>query len=146
VARTRRSRHNFEFLLWCIVVAEFCFNFLLNRDLLDDSLGDTEPNWGSAVNYLNGFFSFFLLFLVKLEFASMAVQLSEKAVVVKGHDECFIRAKELIEKFNLPGASQFLIPVSCSLDSITVLLRTSIQIISGFCCCRKIQLHFHRSS
>jgi len=76
----------------------------------------------------------------------MAVQLSEKAVVVKGHGECFIRAKELIEKFNLPGASQFLIPVSCSLDSITVLLRTSIQIISGFCCCRKIQLHLHRSS
>ncbi|KAH8975081.1 hypothetical protein BDL97_01G137600 [Sphagnum fallax] len=33
----------------------------------------------------------------------MAVQLSEKTVVVKGHDECFIRAKELIEKFNLPG-------------------------------------------
>jgi hypothetical protein len=33
----------------------------------------------------------------------MAVQLSEKTLVVKGHDECFPRAKELIEKFNLPG-------------------------------------------
>ncbi|KAH9563466.1 hypothetical protein CY35_05G127300 [Sphagnum magellanicum] len=33
----------------------------------------------------------------------MAVQLSEKTLVVKGHDECFARAKELIEKFNLPG-------------------------------------------
>lgn len=64
VARTRRSRHNSEFLLWCIVVAEFCFNFLLNRDLLDDSLGDTEPNWGSAVNYLNGFAHFLSCFLL----------------------------------------------------------------------------------
>jgi hypothetical protein len=64
VARTRRSSHNSEFLLWCIVVAEFCFNFLLNRDLLDDSLGDTEPNWGSAVNYWNGFAQFFSCLLL----------------------------------------------------------------------------------
>jgi len=35
----------------------------------------------------------------------MAVQLSEKTFVVKGHDECFARAKGLIGKFNLPGTS-----------------------------------------
>jgi hypothetical protein len=38
-----------------------------------------------------------------MKIATMAVQLSEKTLVVKGHEECFARAKELIEKFNLPG-------------------------------------------
>ncbi|CAK9227878.1 unnamed protein product [Sphagnum jensenii] len=41
----------------------------------------------------------------------MAVQLSEKTLVVKGHDECFARAKGLIEKFNLPGTSGGLLPL-----------------------------------
>jgi hypothetical protein len=31
---------------------------------VDDSLGDTEPNSGSAVNYLNGFAHLFSCFLL----------------------------------------------------------------------------------
>jgi hypothetical protein len=64
---------------------------------------------------LNGF-SEFLVLLVFLKIATMAVQLSEKTLVVKGHEESFARAKELIEKFNLPGASRlptFDICLSC---------------------------------
>jgi len=49
--------------------------------------------------------NFIFLLLVWADITRMAVQLSEKTLVVKGHDECFARAKELIEKFNLPGTS-----------------------------------------
>jgi hypothetical protein len=48
---------------------------------------------------------FIFLLLFWADITRMAVQLSEKTLVVKGHDECFVRAKELIEKFNLPGTS-----------------------------------------